>query len=1446
MLNAIIKFSIQNKLIIGLLVLGLIFYGSVELKKLSIDAVPDITNNQVQIITVAPALSAIDIERLITFPIEQANANLPYLKELRSFSRFGLSVITIVFEEEVDIYWARQQIAERLQQVQEVLPKDLAKPFLAPVTTGLGEIYQYVLMPAKGYENVYTPMELRTIQDGIVRKHLLGVEGVAEVSSFGGLLKQYEVAIEPEKLLSYQITVSEVLQALEKNNQNTGGAYIEKGPYAYFIRTEGLMQNIEDIRNTVIKYLPNGLPIFIKDVAQVQIGHAIRYGALTYNGEKQVAGAVVMMLKGENSSKVIQNIKKKISEIQKILPPGVIIEPFLDRTKMVNNAIQTVSHNLIEGALIVVFVLVIFLGNLRAGLLVASVIPLSMLFTIILMNNFGVSGNLMSLGALDFGLIVDGAVIIVEAVLHQVSHHPHYQNLIKISLKEMDTTVQKTSSRMMNSAVFGQIIILLVYLPIFTLKGIEGKMFKPMAQTVIFALLGAFILSLTYVPMMCSLLLRYPNTRFLDFSDKMMKQIEKFYSRMLKLILRYPKPFLAIILVSLGISVIILMNLGGEFIPSIPEGDYAVETRLLASSNLNTTIEVTSKASLILLKNFPEIEKIVTKIGSSEVPTDPMPIYAGDMIIALKKRGEWTSAKTYAELEQKMSKALDALPGLDFGFQYPVAMRFNELMTGAKQDIVCKIFGDNLDTLAHYAQKLAKLCEQIEGTEGLYVEEVTGLPQITIHYDRNKIAQYGLNIQEINQVVNAAFAGQETGAIYEGDKRFSLVVRLKKEKRNDLTDVQNLLIPTSKGTSIPLSMVANIELVHGPNQVQRERGQRRIIVGFNVRGRDIQTTVQELQNKVSHSLHLPSGYLITYGGSFENLQAATERLYFAVPLSLALIFLVLYLALGSISQALLIYSAIPLSAMGGIFSLYLRGIPFSISAGVGFIALFGVAVLNGIVLISEFKRLKNQMNGNDLRVILEATQLRLRPVIMTASVASLGFLPMAISQGEGAEVQRPLATVVIGGLIIATVLTLFVLPILYLSLTRKNYLQLNFSMKTMLLVLGMSFATHAQTPITLKQAIDKAIAQHHLLKNEKLIAEYHQQVTKTAGALPSTQLGLEYGQINSFYRDKRISITQTFQFPTVYKRLKQIYSAEWQNSLLKIDIQKSEIHKMVAQVYASLIYIQQKKSLLLKMDSLWNQYLEKVNLRLQHGETNALEKANAENQRTQIYLQLLDLQQEEKDFQLQFQYLLQTQSTYIPMEKEIPWENTLPDETQFLKSHPLMRYYEQKIQVAKSTTHWVRSLRLPELQLGYNAMSMQGIGADNLAYGKELRFHSTQLGISIPLWAKYHPKIQASEIQEKVAQNEYEWNYQQMQKNYLKAKSQYEHCKKLLQHYEEIVLKNVYQIQQNADNQLNKGNINFLEWMMMVQQVWTIQKEYIETLYRRNQAVIELIYFLEQ
>ena len=1028
MLDKIIQFSIKNKFIILLFTLVLIAFGSYSIKQLPLDALPDVTNNQVQILTTAPTLAAQEVEQLITYPLEQSVKTIPKVIELRSISRFGLSVVTVVFKDDVDIYWAREQIFQRLKQAEENIPKYTGTPELAPITTGLGEIYQYDVYAKKGYEDKYDAVKLRTIQDWIIIPQLQGIEGVAEVSTWGGKLKQYEIAVNPNTLNSLGVTITEIFDALEKNNQNTGGAYIEKDQYAYFIRGVGMATGIKDLENVVVKNR-NGAPVLVRDVATVKEGIALRYGASTKDGKGEIVSGLALMLKGENSSAVTERVKEKMVQINKTLPEGVVAEAFIDRAKLVDNVIGTVTKNLIEGALIVLFILILFLGNLRAGLIVASVIPLSMLFAVILMNYFGISGNLMSLGAIDFGIIVDGAVIIVEATMHHLQKLKRQKNLTQA---EMDTEVYKSASKIRNSAAFGEMIILIVYLPILALVGTEGKMFKPMAMTVGFAVIGAFILSLTYVPMMSAMFLSKNTEHKPNFSDKMMAWFEKIYAPFLDSALRMKKAVLAISLALFVFAIVVFQNMGGEFIPTIEEGDLAINATIMTGSSLSQMVETTTKYEKILKAKFPEIKTIVSKIGSGEIPTDPMPIESGDLIIVLKDKSEWTSADNWEDLANLMKAEMEAIPGATIEISQPIQMRFNELMTGSRSDIAIKIFGDDLETLDNKATELISKINKIEGIGDLKADKVTGLPQITIKYDYNKIALYGLNITDINQIIRSSFAGESAGKIYEQSKRFDVVVRLNKDNRSDITDVSNLFIPLPNGQQVPLSQVASINYEQGPVQVSREDGKRRITIGLNVRGRDVKSVVEEIQKKLETSFKLPTGYYVTYGGQFENLVEANKRLSVALPLALGLIMVLLFFTFNSMKQAVLIFTAIPLSAIGGVFALWLRGMPFSISAGIGFIALFGIAVLNGIVLISYFNQLKTEGITDPLQRVLIGTKTRLRPVLMTAAVASLGFLPMALSTSGGAEVQKPLATVVIGGLLSATLLTLIILPILYL------------------------------------------------------------------------------------------------------------------------------------------------------------------------------------------------------------------------------------------------------------------------------------------------------------------------------------------------------------------------------------------------------------------------------
>jgi cobalt-zinc-cadmium resistance protein CzcA len=1047
MFQKLIRLSIENKLVVGVMTLALIIWGAYSLSQLPFDSTPDITNNQVQVITLSPSLGAQEVEQFITTPVEMSLANIPKVIERRSISRSGLSVITLVFKEEADIYWARQQVSQQLKEAEEVISKDMGSIGLAPITTGLGEIYHYTIRAAKGYEDRYTLADLRTMQDWIVRKQLSGTEGIAEVSGWGGYVKQYEVAVNPDRLNAAGVTIPEIYAALENNNENTGGSYIEQYSNQYFIRALGLVSSLEDVEQIPVKTV-NGTPILIRDVAKVRFGSATRYGAVTRNGEDEVVAGITLMLKGENFQQVIRNVKERLAQVQKSLPEGVVIEPFIDRTQLVNRVTDTVAKNLLEGGLIVIFILVLFLGNFRAGMVVASVIPLSILFAFGMMRVFGVSGNLMSLGAIDFGLIVDGAVIIVESVCHHIYAGRGCRGKksfaptpvpVKISQKEMDAKVFDSASKIRNSAAFGEIIIMIVYIPLFTLTGIEGKMFRPMAMTVFFAILGAFILSLTYVPVASALFLSRKTEHKRNLSDRIMDRMQAWYRPAISKSLNWSRTLIACMVVLFAVSLFVFGRMGGEFIPNLDEGDFATESSMAQGTSLTQMVKTSLQAEKILTTQFPEVKQVVTRIGSAEIPTDPMPIERSDMMIALKPKKEWTSAKTKDELMRKMEEAMRVIPGLEVEITQPIQMRTNELITGIKQDVAIKIYGNDLEVLTASAQKVASLISDVKGVTSPFVEKVIGLPQIQVTYNRDKLAKYGISVKEANLVLETAFAGKNAGFVFEEDRRFSLALRMENDLRDDISSLENLYLPLPDSKAgIPLSQVAEIKYRDAPAQVTHENGQRRIYVGFNVRGRDVQSTVFDIQNILDEKLKLPAGYYYTYGGQFQNLQEAKERLMIAVPLALLLILLLLYATLKSVKESLFVFSAIPLSLIGGIWALWLRDMPFSISAGVGFIALFGVSVLNGIVLIGQFNAFEKEGITDVRERIIKGCMIRLRPVLMTALVASLGFLPMALSTSDGAEVQRPLATVVMGGLLTATVLTLFVLPSIYRIFTKTG------------------------------------------------------------------------------------------------------------------------------------------------------------------------------------------------------------------------------------------------------------------------------------------------------------------------------------------------------------------------------------------------------------------------
>jgi cobalt-zinc-cadmium resistance protein CzcA len=1455
MIERIIHFSIKNKFIVGLFVAALIGWGSYSLTQLPIDANPDITNNQVQIISLAPSLAVQEVESFITAPIEVAVANIPDIIELRSISRLGLSVVTVVFKDNVDIYWARQQLSERLKEAEEQIPEGLAKIELAPISTGLGEIYQYRLAVDKGLEEKYNPMELRTIQDWVVRREMLGTPGVADINSYGGFVKQYEVSINPERLRSLNLTLSDIFDALERNNENTGSAYIDKKPTAYFIRGIGLVKSIDDIEKIVVKTSASGIPILIRDVANVQYGSAIRYGAFIVDTTEAVGG-VVMMLKGANAHEVVENVEKRIESIQKSLPQGVKIEPYLNRSDLVGRAIGTVSRNLLEGALIVIFILILFLGNMRAGLIVASVIPLSMLFAISLMNLFGVSGNLMSLGAIDFGLIVDGAVIIVESVVHRISKSNHHLiGIKKLTQAQMDENVLDSAKHMMSSATFGQIIILIVYLPIMALVGIEGKMFRPMAQVVAFALLGAAILSLTYVPMISSLLLNKKVEHRHNFSDKLMLSISKIFNPIMAFALKRKLIISVSAIVLFVASLFVFNRLGGEFIPQLEEGDLAAGVMTLQGGSLSNTIEQVEKANKILISNFPEIKHTVCKIGAGEIPTDPTPMETGDYIITLKDKSEWTSAKTREELVEKMEEKLVVLAGVKFEFQQPIQMRFNELMTGSKQDIAIKIFGDDLNTLAEKAAKVEKIIQKVEGVEDINVEQVTGLAQVQVEYNRDRLAQYGLSVEEVNRTLRAAFAGSQAGVVYDEEKRFGLVVRLDKDYRNSLEDVKNLTVALPDGRQVPFEQLASVEIKSGPAQVSREDTKRRITIGFNVRNRDVQSVINEVSAKIDQQVNLPTGYYVSYGGQFQNLEAAKARLFTVVPIALLLIFVLLYFTFHSVKQTLLIFTAVPMAVAGGVFALWLRGMNFSISAGVGFIALFGVAVLNGIVLIAEFNRLEKEGVTDITQRVLKGLQTRLRPVIITAAVASLGFLPMALSTSAGAEVQKPLATVVIGGLITATILTLIVLPIFYIFFSTHSFRSV-FKRKGIkpLVVIALAFIStglNAQQPVKLNvaQAVQLAIDSNLSVQASAYMVDLQKLQKRAAWDIPKTEISGEYGQINSNTNDNSFSVSQSFSFPTVYTNQHKlakagVKSSEWQQKSSQL-----EIATEVKRLYWQWVYALEQKKMLEYQDSLYRNFMKAAELRAKTGETNRLELISARSQALEVKN---NLQQIEKDIVIyanKLQALLNVNYSVIPSDTLLLRIDFKPvTDSSALAQNPSSGYFMQQIEIAGIEKKLEISKLMPDFNIGYFSQTMQGVQEINglpRTFGSADRFTGIQAGIAIPLWiAPYTAKVKAARINQKIAQTNAVYFQQKLSSEYNSLLSEYEKYSSSLDYYEKQALPEANLIIEQSNISYLSGEIDYIAYIQNVNNALRIRQNYLEVLNSYNQNIISIDYLI--
>ncbi|MBG48980.1 MAG: CusA/CzcA family heavy metal efflux RND transporter [Pseudozobellia sp.] len=1464
MINKIISYSINNKFIIGLFIVALVGTGIWSMATINLGSVPDITNNQVQVITVAPNLGTEDIEQFVTYPVELAMANLPDVIELRSVSRFGLSVVTIVFEDEAGTYLPRQLVQEKLTEVAGEIPEGFGTPFMAPITTGLGEIFQYTLKVKEGYEDKYDAMELRTIQDWIVKRQMALVPGVVEVNAFGGYVKQYEVAINPDKLKSFGITMNQVFEALKVNNANTGGAYIEKNHQANFIRGEGLARSIEDLGNTVVT-TQNGSPVLVRDVAEkVGYGNQVRYGAFTQDGHETVGGQI-LMLKGESPGTVIDNVQKRIDEIQKSLPEGVYIEPFLSRSELIGRTTSTVETNLIEGSLIVIFVLVLLLGSFRGGLITASVIPLSLLFAFILMKQFGVWANLMSLGAIDFGIIVDGAVIIVEGMVFHI-HQRMKKTTPAIGQSEMDEIAYESASTMMNSAFFGQLIILIVFTPILFLTGVEGKMFRPMAFTFGFAVLGAIILCLTYVPMISSMFLKpakNQNSWFAKFenkidrfSDKIMSGLNKAYVPLLNFALRFRA---GVVIGAVGLLLIagfIFSNMGGEFIPKFDEGDIAFQALIKPGSSLTESIEASKKLQN-LINEFPEVKTVVSRIGVAEIPTDPMPMDIADSYIILEKdKSKWTSADSKEELIEKIQEKISVVPGVNFVFTQPVELRFNELLTGVREDVAIKLYGEDLGVLADKVQEIAAVIRTVPGAADLNVEATSGLPQMTVEYNRAKMAQYGVTVNKLNDYVSASFAGEQASVIFEGEKRFDVVIRLAKDFRQDINNLKNLYIDLPSGNQVPLKEVAEISYKPGPMQISRDNTSRRISVGVNVRGRDVKSMVEEIQQKLEAQVKLPPGYFVTYGGSFENLQRATDRLMIVVPIALFLIFILLYFALSSFSQSLMIYMAVPLAAIGGVFALWIRGMPFSISAGVGFIVLFGVAVLNGLVLINKFNELKESGMTDLKKRIYEATHERLRPILLTATAAIMGFIPMAISTSGGAEVQRPLATVVIGGLLTATFLTLVVLPVLYYWLEARkerngkgddpSYINKSTTVLVVLFCLGGFFTSNtvnaqesgiAQT-VTLEEAISLAKQNYPSLKESQAFIEREQAMKGTSFDLGNTQIFTgkeEYGndlpgvQTTIGVQQQNVDLLSGFSKSKFYKERVQLGEKFYA-------LNEQQLIRNVMQAYDRINYNKAQLRFAEQLDSVYANFRTAAELRYDTGETGKLEfiAASSEYQQIQVLRQQAydDIEIAKRALK---QYLGINQDietvgrSYTPLNYRAVLDSTS------VADNPILQYSLQNAKVSKANVGVERSQFLPQFNLTYGRQIVDDVSG----------FNTYQAGISIPLW--FFPqksRVKAAKADAMVAENQYLEQKAITESRVSQLLKSLEKTQKTLDYYQEGALLLAEEQIATAELASREGEIDYVNYITILNSAIRIKQNHLQFINQYNQQAIELQYQL--
>ncbi|HRZ98254.1 MAG TPA: CusA/CzcA family heavy metal efflux RND transporter, partial [Paludibacter sp.] len=1363
--------------------------------------------------------------------------------EIRSVSTFGISLVTIVFDEKLGSFLPRQLIAEKIKSASAKIPEGFGVPEMGPVTTGLGEIYQYTLDTKKGYENKYSATDLRTIQDWVIKRRLSGINGVVEINSWGGYLKQYEVSINPSQLIAMDINLLEVFNALEANNNISGGSYIEKTNQSYFIRGDGQVKSVEDIENIVVKNV-KGTPILIKDIASIKLGHANRYGAITANGKGETILGQVMMLKNANSKEVIKDVKTRVAEIQKNLPEGIFINPIVDRSELVAKTTFTVVENLILGAIIVMLTVLLLLGNFRSALVITSMIPLALLFTISMMYIFGIDANLMSLGALDFGIIIDGAVIIVEFIALKITVRK--KEIENTSGEERSTIMDAISidgaSKMMKSAIFGQVIILIVFIPILSLTGVEGKMFKPMALSFCFAIIGAMIMGLTWLPVASSLFLKPTKTNKKNISDWFMNLAHKSYSPVIHWASAHKRMVLGAALVSLIFTGFLFTKIGGEFVPTLDEGDFVIQPVLKTGTSLTKTVETTTKMEQILIKTFPEVDKIVSRIGAAEVPTDPMSMEEIDMIIKLKPHGTWTSAKTKEELADKFKEALMAIPGIEYEFTQPIEMRFNELITGVRSDIAIKIFGDDLEYIDQKAIEIKGLIEGIPGASDIILEKTAGLPQIKIDYNRSKIAYYGVDIKTLNSYLATAFGGEATGVVFEGEKRFDLVVRFDNRNRTDIDDIKQLKVPIPNGNQIPLSELAEINYAEGPAKISRENTHRRVVVSVNVRNRDLQSVVKDIQAKVDKNVTLNPGTYIAYGGQFENLQNATNRLLFAVPVALLLIFIFLHFAFKSIKDAIMIFTSIPLATVGGVLFLWIRGMPFSVSAGVGFIALFGIAVLNGIVLIEHLKELKHNGTMSMRELIIHGTKARLRPVMLTAGAAAMGFLPMAISTGAGAEVQRPLATVVIGGLFTSTMLTMIALPIMFeifynivgVKLFPFRFIRAKHLVIVLALLLPSVTVFGQIKELKMEDAINIALQNNKEIKAYSLKVDEQKALIPTAIALDKTSItyGIDQNNIaENNYPLKVWGISQNFSFPTLYSAELKAKKIERNIAETELSIQSENLIKQVSLNYIELQIINEKLRIYNNIDSLYMSILKGVTLRNSKGDISHLDLLNVKAKQQQIKQQLNEVR-------------YNFENTYAKLKSLMGYDNSfaVSQEVQVLnltnkniESTPFFLWLSNKEALSNANIGIEKNKLLPDISLNYF------LGTNYFENAKY--YNGFEVGLSVPLFYNAQKsKIKASKIAMAATKNFSEYEIEQLKIKQKELLNSHKKLKGLIDYYNENGSKLYDEIFRTAKLSFENGEIDFFRFATSSETALQIKLDYLNNLMEYTIVALELNY----